>query len=194
MTRFISDVIGSSHGSIASYDATSWPPRDAVNNTATHVDIRLDTDGDTLTCAPTWVRRDGSSSSPPVVETVSKLIAVGTGPMNHDDRRSSYPSNGTDLYAAAGPGTPPLTSLSLKETLPPSPAANISALPRTVNCVIRARDPGNNGLPVVIAGSAAIVDDGTGAPRLFPDWQFPLAVCGGVYVANSTDPQNCGTW
>ena len=192
MTRFIADIVGSGLASLTPFDATSWPPGDAVNNTATRVDIALAPDGDTVTCTPKWVRADGTSPAPPVVETVSKYVFVGTGPMNYDDKRSSYPSNGTDLYSTAGPNTPPLTSLSLKETLPPSPAANISALPRTVDCTIRARDPGNNGLPIVVKGSVAIVDDGTGAPRVYPGWLFPLASCGSVYVANATDNANCG--
>ena len=192
MTRFLADVLGSGLGSLVLFDAASWPPGDAVNNTATRVDILLAADGDTLTCKPVWVRADGTSPATPVVETVSKYVFVGTGPMNYDDRRAIYPSNGTDLYMAAGPGPPPLKSLSLKETLPQSNATNITALPRTVDCVIRARDPGNNGLPIVVTGSAAIVDDRTGSPRVFPDWLFPLAVCNGLYVANATDNANCG--
>ena len=196
MTRFIADVMGSGLGSLTAFDAASWPPFDDVNSTATRVVISLALDGDTLTCTPKFVRADGTSPSPPVVETVSKYVFVATGPINYDDKRSSYPSNGTDLYATAGPGTPPLTSLSLKQTLPPSPTGNISALPRVVDCTVRARDAGNDqgrGLPIVITGSAAIVDDGTGTPRVYPDWLFPLAICGGVYTANATDNANCGS-
>lgn len=192
MTRFLVDVLGSGLGSLAAYDATSWPPGDSAGLVATHVDIALAADGDTLTCTPSWVRADGTSPSPPVVETVSKYVFVGTGPLSYADARATFPSNGTDLYARTGPDTPPLTSLSLQETLRPDPAANIGALPRTVTCTIRARDMGNSGLPVVATGTAAIVDDGTGTPRVINDWLFPLAVCGGVYVANATNPQNCG--
>ena len=195
MTRFISDIAGSSLPDAR--DNTTWPRFDSVNNTATRAVISLLDDGDAVTCEPEWVRADGTRAvqggqwaAPSVV---SKVISVSAGPVSVADAEVNYPTVGTDLYSPAGPNSPPQTSVSLQKLL----GSFQPALPRTILCAIRGRDFENDGLPVFAFGTAAVVSaDGSssGRPLLIPEWDFPLATCaGGRLVNNATDTANCGT-
>ena len=192
-TKFIVDTVGAGDAA----DVTTFPMLDAVNNTATRAVLSLAPGSDNVTCAPVWVRADGSRADPAEVVTQGVVFVVAAGPVLAADVGLSFPGTAVDTYAGAGP---PSSTLSLGGALPPG---STGVVPRYVRCLVTGHALGSaSGLPVYASAAAFVLPPAPHAPstavrgtRLVDADGARMVDCGGggggVVDANR-DAANCG--
>jgi hypothetical protein len=179
-TTFMVDTVGAS----AAADTTTFPLFDFVNNTATRVILSLAPGTDNVTCAPAWVRADGTRARADEVVTVGVTFVVSAGPVMATEVGQSFPGTVVDTFAGTGP---PTSTLSLSAALP----AGAAGLPaRSVRCLVTGRAiESPTGLPVYASGAAYILP----GPRLVNADGANMVNCSGTVVDTNRDAANCGT-
>jgi hypothetical protein len=170
-------------------DNTTFPMFDAVNNTATRALLSLAPGTDNVTCAPEWVRADGTRAREGEVVTLGVMFVVTAGPVLAADIGHNYPGTAVDTFAGAGP---PTSTVSLVAALPPGSSGTV---PRYVRCLVTGRALGSaTGLPVYASAAAYVLPSAGNGTRLVDADGAHMVDCGGGAVIDTNrDAANCGT-